>query len=201
MDIENIDLNVDKAIAAINDGFCFEKAKEYIESAQSAAGDKNCLAYYDVLNRVLSGLHFYVKSTKEKKMVRDCYGKLLEYISLNFADIADLQVAADSEDEMEAANSICTNIINNSSSFASAIIGMTYLWENIVLIFSGMTYMIVITARLIKLKKLFMPTLIRLEKAAAELMSKYECKNEVILKNIEIWNKEVKKYGKKYLEQ
>ena len=189
MDKNKIDSNVEWAIRTMNEEYDFEKARRYIEQALLEVGSNKKLAHYDVLRNVLVKLHFNVRGFSKKAKVKKSYNRLLHFYADEFENICYVEIDPNSEMDADIANSICCDIVNNVAGFSR---GMRQLYMDIG-IFTAM-------ANNNKYLNEYMPIVLRTERSAYQIMSRFKYRTPQIEQNIRTWEDEIKgKYGAKYL--
>ena len=189
MDKNKIDSNVEWAIRTMNEEYNFEKARHYIEDALLEVGSNKKLAYFDVLRNVLSKLHFSVRGFSKKAKVKESYNQLLHFYANEFEKICYAEIDPDSEMDASIANSICCDIVTNVAVFCKAM-------RQFYIDFGVVTAM----AHNNKFLNEYMPILLRTERSAYQIMSRFNFRSPQIEQNIRTWENEIKgKYGEKYL--
>ena len=189
MDKTKIDSNVEWAIRCMNEEYDFDKARRYIEAALLEVGSNKKIAYYDVLRNVLMKLHYNVRGFSKKGKVKESYNALLHYYADEFENICYAEIDADSEIEAGIVNSICCDITQNVGGFAKS---MRQLYMDVGILTA--------LANNNKYLNEYMPIILRTERAAFQIMRRYNKRSPEIDANIKIWEDEIKgKYGAKYL--
>ena len=189
MNKELIDLSVERAINAINNDFDFDCARNHIYKAFNEIGSNKKLAYYDVINRVLSQLHYNVRGFSKKSRVKECYSSLLKFIQVEFENIEYVDINPDSEMDMGLSNSICCDVVSNVGAFAK---GMRQFYID----FGVLTAL----GNNKKYLDTYMPIVMKCERAAMRLLKRFANPTPQVRQNIALWEEEVNgKYGAKYL--
>jgi len=189
MNKEVIDLNVQRAISAINDSYDFSEGKLYLSKALDEVGSNKKLAYYDVLRNVLLKLHYNVRGFSKKHKVKECYKELLHFYQREFECIPFVEIDENSEIDMGLCNSICCDIVKNVGTFSN---GMRQFYMDI-----GILTALGNNASFLNE---FMPIILKTEKAARDLMVRFSNPTSQIRQNISTWESEINgKYGRKYL--
>lgn len=189
MDKAKIDANVEWAIRCMNEEYDFDKARRYIDAALLEVGSNKKIAYYDVLRNILINLRYSVRGFSKKSKIKVSYNALLHFYANEFDNIAYAEIDPDSELEQGIVNSICCDITKNVGSFATAM-------RQFYIDFGVFTAV----ANNNKFKNEYLPLILRTEKAAVQILRRYNNRSPQVDANIGIWEGEVNgKYGAKYL--